>query len=64
MKKISCIFICLLLSACGDGAIKRMTTVAGIYAVNHPDGFPVVCFVEASHGGVFCVSDADMKAVK
>lgn len=49
------------LSACGDGVIQRVTTIAGIYTVKNPDGYPVVCFIEATHGGVFCMHEDDLK---
>lgn len=47
----------LLLAACGDGAIKRTMTVSGIYSVCKPDGYDVVCFLDADgpDGGLFCM---------
>lgn len=46
-----------LLSGCGDGALKRQFTVAGIYSICKPDGYPVVCFADADgkDGGLFCM---------
>ncbi len=46
-----------LLAACGDGALKRQFTVAGIYSVCKPDGYPVVCFADSDgkDGGLFCM---------
>ena len=46
-----------LLSACGDGALKRQFTMKGIYSVCKPDGYPVVCFADADgkEGGLFCM---------
>jgi hypothetical protein len=47
----------LLLASCGDGALKRQFTVAGIYSICKPDGYPVVCFADADgkEGGLFCM---------
>jgi len=64
MKKIALFTACFLLAGCGDGALKRMTTIAGVYEVVHPGGYPVVCFVEASHGGVFCLTDKELREGK
>ena len=46
-----------LLAGCGDGALKRQFTVAGIYSICKPDGYPVVCFADADgkEGGLFCM---------
>lgn len=46
-----------LLAACGDGALKRQFTMAGIYSICKPDGYPVVCFADADgkDGGLFCM---------
>ncbi len=46
-----------LLSACGDGALKRQFTMAGVYSICKPDGYPVVCFADADgkDGGLFCM---------
>lgn len=51
-----------LLSGCGDSAIKRHMTVSGIYSVCKPDGYPVVCFLDADgkDGGMFCMKLADV----
>ncbi len=47
----------LTLTGCGDGALKRQLTVAGIYSICKPDGYPVVCFADADgkDGGLFCM---------
>lgn len=47
----------LALTGCGDGALKRQFTVAGIYSICKPDGYPVVCFADADgkEGGLFCI---------
>ncbi len=47
----------LTLAACGDGALKRQFTVAGVYSICKPDGYPVVCFADADgkEGGLFCL---------
>ena len=46
-----------LLTACGDGALKRQFTYRGIYSVCKPDNYPVVCFADADgkDGGLFCM---------
>ena len=46
-----------LLTACGDGALKRQFTVGGVYSICKPDGYPVVCFADADgkDGGLFCM---------
>lgn len=38
----------------GDGGLKRMTTLSGIYTVE-PRGHEAVCFVERSSGSVSCL---------
>lgn len=45
------------LSLMGDGALKRMTTIGGVYSVCKPDGYDVVCFLDADsdQGGLSCV---------
>lgn len=47
----------LLLAGCGDGALKRQFTLAGVYSICKPDGYPVVCFADADgkEGGLFCM---------
>lgn len=46
-----------VLAACGDGAIKRHITMSGVYSVCKPDGYDVVCFLDADgkDGGLFCM---------
>lgn len=46
-----------LLTACGDGALKRQFTMAGVYSICKPDGYPVVCFADADgkDGGLYCM---------
>ena len=46
-----------LLTASGDGALKRQFTVGGVYSICKPDGYPVVCFADADgkDGGLFCM---------
>lgn len=46
-----------LLTACGDGALKRQFTYKGIYSICKPDNYPVVCFADADSkdGGLFCM---------
>ncbi len=58
MKKIIAIsLLTLMLTACGDGALKRHMTMSGIYSICKPDGYPVVCFADADgkDGGLFCM---------
>lgn len=61
MKKLviigGCVLGFALLAACGDGAFKRQVTMSGIYSVCKPDGYPVVCFLDADakQGGLFCM---------
>lgn len=47
----------LTLAGCGDGALKRHVTMSGLYSVCEPDGYPVVCFLDADgkQGGLFCM---------
>lgn len=54
---MTAIAACALLAGCGDGALKRQFTVAGIYSICKPDGYPVVCFADADskEGGLFCM---------
>lgn len=41
----------------GDGALKRMVTRSGIYAVCKPGGYEAVCFLDAdsADGGLSCL---------
>lgn len=62
MIKRNLIALCLLasfalLAGCGDGALKRQFTMAGVYSICKPDGYPVVCFADADgkDGGLFCM---------
>lgn len=54
--------VIFLLAGCGDGALKRQLTVAGIYSICKPDGYPVVCFADADskEGGLFCMPLSDV----
>lgn len=47
----------LTLMGCGDGALKRQFTMAGVYSICKPDGYPVVCFADADgkDGGLYCM---------
>ena len=42
----------------GDGSFKRMVTLSGVYSVCRPDGYDVVCFLDADgkEGGLFCMA--------
>lgn len=50
-------FVALLFSIMGDGALKRKITMSGVYSVCKPDGYEVVCFLDADgkDGGMFCL---------
>jgi hypothetical protein len=52
-----CLAVIALLAGCGDGAFKRHVTMSGLYSVCKPDGYPVVCFLDADgkNGGLFCM---------
>jgi len=41
----------------GTGAFRRAVTLSGIYSICRPDGYEVVCFLDADgrDGGMFCV---------
>lgn len=41
----------------GAGSFKRMVTFSGVYSICKPDGYDVVCFLDAdgAEGGVFCL---------
>lgn len=41
----------------GEGALKRHITFSGIYSICRPDGYDVVCFLDADgkEGGMFCL---------
>jgi hypothetical protein len=41
----------------GDGSFKRMVTVSGVYSICKPDGYEVVCFLDADgkEGGLACL---------
>ncbi len=47
----------LIYTSLGAGSFKRMVTLSGIYSICKPDGYPVVCFLDADgkEGGMFCV---------
>jgi hypothetical protein len=41
----------------GEGALKRHLTISGVYSVCKPDGYDVVCFLDADgkEGGMSCL---------
>ena len=41
----------------GAGSFRRIVTRSGIYSVCKPDGYPVVCFLDADghDGGLACL---------
>lgn len=39
----------------GDGTLQARFTLGGIYAVERPGNYPVVCFVEKSIGAMSCL---------
>jgi hypothetical protein len=47
----------LLLSVMGEGALRRHITISGLYSICKPDGYEVVCFLDADgkDGGMFCL---------
>lgn len=47
----------LVLTIMGDGALKRHITMSGVYSICKPDGYEVVCFLDADgkEGGMFCL---------
>lgn len=54
---VSVIIIAALFFITGDGGFKRMVTISGIYSICKPDGYEVVCFLDAdgNDGGMFCL---------
>lgn len=44
-------------SVTGAGSFKRMLKVSGVYSVSKPDGYDVVCFLDADsrNGGLSCL---------
>jgi hypothetical protein len=50
-------FLTSIIYMMGDGGFKRMVTITGIYSICKPDGYEVVCFLDAdgNEGGMFCV---------
>ncbi len=44
-------------STMGAGGFKRMVTITGVYSICRPDGYEVVCFLDADgkEGGMFCL---------
>lgn len=46
-----------VLSLTGAGSFKRMVTLTGVYSICRPDGYDVVCFLDADgkDGGMFCM---------
>ena len=51
------LFVVAVYLSSGDGAFKRAVTVSGVYSICKPEGYPAVCFGDASskEGGVSCV---------
>lgn len=51
------VFSLAMRSLMGDGALKRTFTMSGIYSICKPDGYEVVCFLDADgkEGGMFCL---------
>lgn len=47
----------LFFTVMGEGALKRHVTISGVYSVCRPDGYDVVCFLDADgkEGGMFCL---------
>lgn len=61
------IIVCLLVWGVsflfGDGGFQRMTTLSGIYAVERPSGYNVVCFVERSYGAMQCLPYSEVQKI-
>jgi hypothetical protein len=55
--------ICLGSILSGDGGMKRMTTISGVYAVCTPGGYQVVCFMEKGNSGIDCMPLMDAGGV-
>jgi hypothetical protein len=51
---ILCSVLIILLSGCGEGALERTLSVAGVATVKMKDE-PVTCFIEAQHGSISCL---------
>jgi hypothetical protein len=51
------IIVWAAISFSGDGSFKRMVTISGVYSICKPDGYEVVCFLDADgrEGGMFCL---------
>lgn len=51
------IAVWILFGIMGEGALKRHITLSGVYSVCKPDGYDVVCFLDADgkEGGMFCL---------
>lgn len=51
------VIVWILFEIMGAGALKRHITISGVYSVCKPDGYDVVCFLDADgkEGGMFCL---------
>lgn len=51
------IIVWAVISVSGDGSFKRMVTLSGVYSICKPDGYEVVCFLDADgkEGGLACL---------
>lgn len=51
------IFTWGLYTTLGAGSFKRMVKISGVYSVYKPDGYNVVCFLDADSksGGLSCL---------
>ena len=47
----------------GDGGLKRLTTISGVYTVEKPDGYNVVCFMEKGGNGMQCLPLTQVRKV-
>ena len=47
----------VIIGLMGDGGFKRMVTITGVYSICRPDGYDVICFLDADgkEGGMFCL---------
>lgn len=51
------VVLIVIFSITGEGSFKRLVTISGVYSICKPDGYEVVCFLDADgkEGGMFCV---------
>lgn len=57
------VFLGLVSHFNGDGGLRKMVTLGGIYSVE-PKGYDVVCFVEKSMGALSCLPNKNQLKVR